>query len=75
MNSKFADISNDASTPFGGAISAALFLQNFITCDAKWLHFDINGWNNSALLGRPEGGEAMGIRSVYQLLQNKFSAA
>jgi len=45
LKSEIADISNVASKPYGGAITAALFLDKFIKDEYKnkWLHFDIAG--------------------------------
>lgn len=43
LKSDIADISNTASKPYGGAITAGLFLDKFIKDENKnrWLHFDI----------------------------------
>ncbi len=72
LNSEIADISNCASTPFGGAITAALYLQEFVDADISWLHFDVMAWNNRKLPGRPVGGEAFGIRCVFEYLQKTY---
>lgn len=73
LDSKFADIVNSASSPFGGSITAALFLQEFVPESIPWLHFDIMAWNNRNRPGRPEGGEAMGIRALFHYLSSRFS--
>lgn len=72
LDSKVADIANAASVPFGGAITAALFLQEFVEDGTDWVHFDIMAWNRSTQPGRPEGGEAMGMRTVFAYLQQRF---
>jgi leucyl aminopeptidase len=72
LDSKVADIANAASAPFAGAITAALFLQEFVEDGTDWAHFDIMAWNRSTQPGRPEGGEAMGMRTVYAYLQQRF---
>ena len=74
LNSEVADMANGAASPFGGAITAALFLQEFVTDDVAWMHFDVMAWNNRKLPGRPIGGEAMGLRAVFQYLSQRFSA-
>jgi len=74
LKSDVADISNCASTPFGGAITAALYLQEFVHRDIPWLHFDVMAWNNRNLPGRPVGGEAFGIRTVFDYLAQRYSA-
>ena len=73
LSSSIADTNNIASTGFGGAITAALFLKEFVDDDISWTHFDVYAWNASECPGRPKGGEAMGIRSVYRFLVNKFN--
>lgn len=72
IKSDIADLSNCASGPFGGAITAALYLQAFLPEDIDWVHFDIMAYNNRKLSGRPVGGEAFGIRAVFRYLQARF---
>jgi leucyl aminopeptidase len=73
LNSDVADMTNSASTPFGGAITAALYLKAFVEPSTPWVHFDVMAWNLRALPGRPAGGEALGIRAVFTYLQNRFN--
>ncbi|MBT6275366.1 MAG: leucyl aminopeptidase family protein [Chromatiales bacterium] len=68
LNSNIADMVNSASVPHGGAITAALFLERFVPAGVNWAHFDIMAWNTRNRPGRPEGGEAMAMRAVYQHL-------
>ena len=72
LNSKIADIRNISSSPYGGAITAALFLQAFVDVP-RWFHFDVMAWNTRALPGRPEGGEAIGLRAVWHYVQSEFA--
>jgi leucyl aminopeptidase len=72
LESSLADISNCSVSPFAGAITAALFLQRFITAPVSWIHFDIMAWNLSSKPGKPEGGEAMGLRAVAHYLLEKY---
>jgi leucyl aminopeptidase len=74
LNSKVADISNISSGSYGGAITAALFLQEFVSPDTPWIHIDVMAWNVRTLPGRPEGGEAMGMRSVFELIRQQGEA-
>ncbi len=64
-DSKIGDISNCASIGYGGAITAALFLENFTDNHPNWMHFDIMASNTRDLPGRPEGGDAMGLRALF----------
>ncbi len=74
LKSNIADLSNCSPVPQGGAITAALYLQAFVKPETNWLHFDIMGWNTRALSGRPIGGEAFGIRAVFEYLNAKYAA-
>ena len=71
IQSKIADLVNSAGTPYGGAISAGLFLRHFVD-DQPWIHFDVMGFNNRTRPGRPQGGEAMGMRAVFGFLEAKY---
>lgn len=71
MESKVADLVNSAASGFGGSITAALFLQRFVS-DADWLHFDIMAFNQRSRPGRPEGGEPMALRAVYHYLAERY---
>lgn len=71
MKSDIADLVNGASTPYGGAITAALYLEAFVD-NTPWVHFDIMAWNNRKLPGRPVGGEAMGMRATYAYLEERY---
>ena len=75
LDSAVADISNCASESYAGAITAALFLQEFVPADIEWAHFDIMAWNSRARPGRPKGGEAMGLRAVYAYLYDRYQRA
>jgi leucyl aminopeptidase len=69
-----ADLTNAPEGGYAGAITAALFLQEFITPKTKWAHIDLMAWNLSAKPGRPIGGEAMAIRTIFNILQEKFNS-
>lgn len=72
LNSTVADINNVSEGGFGGAITAALYLQEFVSEDTPWAHFDIMAWNVSASPGRPVGGEAQGLRAVFEMLEKRY---
>jgi leucyl aminopeptidase len=72
LDSKVADISSASDGPFGGAITAALFLQEFVDDDVPWAHFDIMAWNTGNLPGRPTGGEAQGLRAAFGAIKAQF---
>lgn len=67
--SEVADIANIPSSRYGGAITAALFLQEFIG-SAAWVHLDIAGpafYDKEHELG-PKGGSGFGVRMLLNLL-------
>jgi leucyl aminopeptidase len=71
LESKVADLVNSAASPYAGAVTAALFLERFVG-GLPWVHFDIMAFNIRARAGRPEGGEAMGVRAVFTYLEERF---
>jgi len=71
INSPIADICNNASQPYAGAITAGLFLQEFVN-DLPWVHFDLMAWNVSSKPAHPEGGEAMAVRAVFEWLTGAY---
>lgn len=73
LNSSVADLSNQGTSSYGGAITAALFLQKFIDKSIPWVHFDLMAWNVSSKPGKPEGGEAMALRAVADYLLRTYS--
>ena len=72
ITGKIADITNAPAGRFGGAITAALFLERFVEPHIAWAHLDLIAWNMSTRPGRPEGGEAMGMRAVFKALEKRF---
>jgi leucyl aminopeptidase len=72
LDSKVADINNVSGGTFGGAITAALYLQEFVPDDVPWAHFDMMAWNNSSRPGRPEGGEAQAARAIFATIEKRI---
>jgi leucyl aminopeptidase len=68
IDSRIADINNSGDSSFAGAITAALFLADFVDPSTHWLHLDVMAWNGRARPGRPEGGEAVALRALYALI-------
>jgi leucyl aminopeptidase len=70
-----AALSSTGSSRYGGAITAALFLQRFLQKPVLWAHIDVMAWNLSSRPGHPRGGEAMGLRAALKLIEDKISDA
>ena len=73
LASKVADINNVSGGTFGGAITAALYLQEFVPDDVPWAHLDMMAWNNSTRPGRPEGGEAQAARAIFATIEKRIA--
>ena len=63
-----ADLDNAPKGGFAGSITAALFLNRFVTSCPRYLHFDVYGWTPSSAPGRPKGGAGQGIRAIFDAL-------
>jgi len=80
IKSDIADISNIASSRYGGAITAGLFLDNFVSDTVKenWLHLDIAGpayvekdWGYNQ-----SGASGAGVRMcLYWLKEHEYKIA
>jgi leucyl aminopeptidase len=72
LDSKTADLNNVSESPHAGAVTAALYLQEFIPHDVAWAHLDAMAWNPQARPGRPEGAEATALRALYAHFARRF---
>ena len=72
LETKIADTSNIGDGPYGGAITAALFLERFVTKGTSWAHIDLIAWNVADQPGRPKGGEAQGPRALFAALKDHY---
>lgn len=75
MESDVADLKNLGSLGrYGGACSAAGFLEHFINEDTKWAHFDIAGtaWGKSAKPKTPKGGTGVAVRSLDAMVAQYY---
>ncbi|MEO8557687.1 MAG: leucyl aminopeptidase family protein [Rhodospirillales bacterium] len=71
LDSKVADM-NNVGGDFGGAITAALFLEEFVPSTVPWIHMDMMAWNNSERPGQPVGAAAQGLRAFYALTKQRI---
>ncbi len=72
LKSNIADLNNMSKVSYGGAITAALFLENFVGENITWCHIDLMAFNTSSRPGKPEGGEAMALRAVFHAIEKKY---
>jgi leucyl aminopeptidase len=72
LKSSVADIANIGER-FGGALTAGIFLKEFVADGVKWAHLDIAGtaFNESEAYGyTPKGGTGAGVRTLIQLAED-----
>lgn len=74
IESKIADVSNTSTSRYGGAITAGLFLGEFIrdSYKDKWLHIDIAGpaYVEKEWGVNPHGASGIGVRSCVEFLSS-----
>ena len=73
IDSPIADLNNAGKSSFAGAITAALFLERFVTETQTWAHLDVYAWNAESRPGRPKGGEATGLRALLGAIERRFA--
>ncbi|MGH1340500.1 MAG: leucyl aminopeptidase family protein [Nannocystales bacterium] len=72
LDSTLADLNNIASVGQGGAITAALFLKEFVGTGVNWSHIDTMAYYTGSRAGRPAGGEPFGIRAFFEALRARY---
>jgi len=74
MNSQIADIQNINYSGGAGSITAAQFLQRFVTKKTPWAHLDIAGmaFSKKAANLNPGGATGFGVRLLNQLIEEHY---
>ena len=69
LDSEVADLRNMGTSAYGGALTAAIFLREFVSA-VPWAHVDIAGPSNttSAYDEVTKGGTGYGVRTLARLL-------
>eukprot|EP00927_Polykrikos_kofoidii_P072333 TRINITY_DN68469_c0_g1_i1.p1 TRINITY_DN68469_c0_g1~~TRINITY_DN68469_c0_g1_i1.p1 ORF type:complete len:547 (-),score=71.33 TRINITY_DN68469_c0_g1_i1:188-1756(-) len=88
IDSAIADMINCSASSDAGAITAGLYLNEFIeppaqsqlgqskrdlTAPPPWLHIDFSGFHMTSRPGRPEGGDPQGMRALFRLLREEIA--
>ncbi len=76
LKSSVADIANIGER-FGGAMSAGIFLKEFVAEDTKWVHLDIAGpaFNESEPFGyTPKGGTGTAVRTLVRIAEDLITS-
>jgi len=74
LASKIADVNHITAGGFGGSITAALFLSRFVENAKTWSHFDVFAWVPIPKPWAPVGGEAQGIRALYEVIKSTYKS-
>jgi leucyl aminopeptidase len=72
IEGKLSDLNNVAKGGYAGSIIAAVFLADFVSPTTPWAHLDIFASNQVSAPGKPEGGEATGMRALYAYLRQRY---
>lgn len=72
IRSQIADLNNNPDYNLAGAITAALFLNRFVTRTKTWAHFDIPAWIDRPKPGRRKGAEVNTARAIYAMLRERY---
>ncbi len=73
LKSDIADLNNAPDGGFAGSVTAALFLQRFVAAATPWIHLDTFAWRPSGKPGRAKGGDALGLRAIWGMLQARYT--
>jgi leucyl aminopeptidase len=74
VESEVADLKNLGNSSYGGACTAAGFLEHFVEDSTKWAHIDIAGtaWWNSEKATTPKGGTGFPVRALNDLIAQHY---
>ena len=77
LDSPIADLKNIGGGRFGGALTAGLFLREFVPEGTPWVHLDIAGpaFQSEGDGESPKGGTGFGVRTLIELLSSWGSGA
>ena len=73
LDGRSAELTNWPKSQLGGAVTAALYLSEFVRNSRVWMHLDIMAANQTPRPGRPEGGEATGLLALYHFIRNRYA--
>ncbi|MFZ2511109.1 MAG: leucyl aminopeptidase [Gordonia sp. (in: high G+C Gram-positive bacteria)] len=73
LNSRVADLANVTNHRWGGMLSAAMFLREFVGEDIAWAHVDVAGpaFNSGGAFGYTgKGGTGVPVRTLIAVLED-----
>jgi leucyl aminopeptidase len=74
IDSKFADVKNTGGSRWGGAITAAQFIQRFVADKTPWAHLDIagTGFDSRQTDTNKSWGSGWGVRLLDRLVADYY---
>ena len=74
LDSKFADMKHTGGTRWGGAITAAQFIQRFVADETPWVHLDIAGTGFDSRMTdiNKSWGSGWGVRLLDRLVADYY---
>jgi leucyl aminopeptidase len=74
IDSKFADMKNTGGSRWGGAITAAQFIQRFVADKTPWVHLDIAGTGFDSRMSdiNKSWGSGWGVRLLDKLVADYY---
>ncbi len=74
IDSKFADVKNTGGSRWGGAITAAQFIQRFVVDKTPWAHLDIagTGFDSRQTDINKSWGSGWGVRLLDRLVKDYY---
>ncbi len=71
IKSSIADIQNTGNSRYGGSITAAMFLKEFVG-ETPWIHLDIAGtaWIDTDKAWQSKGPSGVGVRSITEWVRS-----
>jgi leucyl aminopeptidase len=74
IDSKFADMKNTGGSRWGGAITAAQFIQRFVADKTPWVHLDIagTGFDSRSSEINKSWGSGWGVRLLEKLVADYY---
>lgn len=73
LHAAIADLNSTGDPNPAGSITAALFLDNFVTTGLDWVHIDFCAWEYNGRPGRPVGGTEFALYALTQYLQDRYA--
>lgn len=73
LRSPIADFNNAGQSRMAGAITAALYLNQFVPAAVPWAHIDTYCWSDKDRPGRPQGGDTQSLRASFAYLKHRYA--